>query len=389
LTATILDAGVQFLINSVRPDGSWPIDTNLATWVTTLALNALAGAGEDITQYADLDWLLKCQHAESHPFTGADPGGWGWSDLSGAVPDADDTPGAVIALSHAQFDKKVVPSKRPPGQRGKYGEAAIHGCIWLESLQNRDGGWPTFCRGWGRLPFDRSGVDLTAHAIRAFIADWGTNAIQKLRSAHPQAKSQIERGFAFIERHQRLDGSWIPLWFGNQDHPDEENPIYGTAKVLMAYRDTGRTGTPAAQRGFEYLIRSQNADGGWGGGASVRNKGIKWGDVVIESTVEETALAVEALLAASSEPQASEPQALARGVNGTITPGANASGSRDIALSRGLAWLCAAVDNGNLFDPAPIGFYFAKLWYYERLYPLVFTVSALGRALRTLDQPDA
>src|SRR5690606_12412408 len=33
--------GVEFLVNSVRSDGSWPIDTNLATWVTTLAVNAL------------------------------------------------------------------------------------------------------------------------------------------------------------------------------------------------------------------------------------------------------------------------------------------------------------------------------------------------------------
>lgn len=31
-------------------------------------------------------------------------------------------------------------------------------------------------------------------------------------------------------------------------------------------------------------------------------------------------------------------------------------------------------------EPAPIGFYFAKLWYYERLYPLIFTVGALGKA---------
>jgi squalene-hopene/tetraprenyl-beta-curcumene cyclase len=31
-------------------------------------------------------------------------------------------------------------------------------------------------------------------------------------------------------------------------------------------------------------------------------------------------------------------------------------------------------------QPTPIGFYFAKLWYYERLYPLIFTVGALGRA---------
>ncbi len=30
---------------------------------------------------------------------------------------------------------------------------------------------------------------------------------------------------------------------------------------------------------------------------------------------------------------------------------------------------------------SPIGFYFAKLWYYERLYPLIFTVAALGQAV--------
>ena len=33
--------GVEFLTESVRDDGSWPIDTNLATWVTTLSINAL------------------------------------------------------------------------------------------------------------------------------------------------------------------------------------------------------------------------------------------------------------------------------------------------------------------------------------------------------------
>ena len=41
----VIDAGVRFLLNSVRPDGSWPIDTNLSVWVTTLAVNALAAAG--------------------------------------------------------------------------------------------------------------------------------------------------------------------------------------------------------------------------------------------------------------------------------------------------------------------------------------------------------
>jgi squalene-hopene/tetraprenyl-beta-curcumene cyclase len=46
-------------------------------------------------------------------------------------------------------------------------------------------------------------------------------------------------------------------------------------------------------------------------------------------------------------------------------------------------WLVDRVEQNQHRQPAPIGFYFAKLWYYERLYPLTFTVAALGRALRT------
>ena len=42
----VVSKAVEFLAASVRPDGSWPIDTNLATWVTTLSVNALAAAGE-------------------------------------------------------------------------------------------------------------------------------------------------------------------------------------------------------------------------------------------------------------------------------------------------------------------------------------------------------
>jgi squalene-hopene/tetraprenyl-beta-curcumene cyclase len=42
----VIDEGVRFLVNSVRSDGSWPIDTNLATWVTTLSVNALAAADD-------------------------------------------------------------------------------------------------------------------------------------------------------------------------------------------------------------------------------------------------------------------------------------------------------------------------------------------------------
>ena len=51
-------------------------------------------------------------------------------------------------------------------------------------------------------------------------------------------------------------------------------------------------------------------------------------------------------------------------------------------LVSGLAWLIRQVADGGLHQPTPIGFYFAKLWYYEKLYPIIFTVAALGRARR-------
>jgi squalene-hopene/tetraprenyl-beta-curcumene cyclase len=224
--------------------------------------------------------------------------------------------------------------------------AARAGLVWLLDLQNSDGGWPTFCRGWGKLPFDRSGPDLTAHALRA-VAAW--------RLLHPEVQSRCDealaRGLAYLERSQQPNGSWFPLWFGNQDHPQEENPVYGTARVLLAYRDLGLSAHTPAQRGCEWLVSHQNADGSWGGPAMSSPD-----DRQLTGSVEETALAVESL---SAFPVVD-----------------------DESFARGVRWLVEAVEADKHREPAPIGFYFSKLWYYEKLYPVIFSVSALGQALK-------
>lgn len=335
---------IKFLVDSVRPDGSWPIDTNLATWVTTLSLNALADGAElfpgeeDPFQPAVLDWLLSCQHRVRHPFTGADPGGFGWSDLSGAVPDADDTPGALLAL--AAWHRRPTTTAE---QRDRIEQAAALALQWLVNLQNRDGGWPTFCRGWGKLPFDRSGTDLTAHVVRAFSAWIPLVSEQRMyRLSFAMAK-----GYEFIARRHRTDGSWIPLWFGNQQREDEENPIYGTAKVMNMFRDFGWPEVEISQHASEFFLSAQNTDGGWG---SDRRPGET------RSSIEETSLAVEALIPVVEWPNVAQ------------------------ATNRGLAWLVREVEANRHRQPAPIGFYFAKLWYYERLYPLIFAASALTKA---------
>jgi squalene-hopene/tetraprenyl-beta-curcumene cyclase len=328
----------EFLARSARPDGSWPIDTNLATWLTTLSVNALGQGGESPRAFpqgercAVQDWLLAQQHRQIHPYTGADPGGWAWTDLPGGVPDADDTAGALLALKRLG----------PVDERTR--DAAALGVRWLMGLQNRDGGIPTFCRGWSKLPFDRSGADLTAHALRALSA-W--------RDEVPAASgldAAVRRGLAYLLAAQGRDGTWKPLWFGNESAPGNENLVYGTARVLIALRELRQGMAGGAEekerRGTCWLLSSENTDGGWGGTPGVG------------SSVEETAVAVEAL-AANGSPEGAD------------------------ALARGTGWLVEHVESGTIVSPSPIGFYFANLWYFEKLYPLIFTVSALGRARQT------
>ena len=360
----VVENGLRFIRDSVRSEGSWPIDTNLATWNTSLSISALSQTlAPDHTSTSKtrgphdrrellnemyqpelLDWLLGCQNLDRHPFTGAKPGGWGWSDLSGAVPDADDTPGALLALRYwADY-------ANPDGATLERIRKAVRaGGNWLLSLQNRDGGWPTFCRGWGKLPFDRSGSDLTAHAMRALNA-W------KAEFSESVIEAAFRRGWRYLERQQRPDGSWLPLWFGNQDLGDEENPLYGTVKVLLAFRDFSLEESAPAQRGRAWLTKQQHADGSWGGGRSITESSP---DLV--GSIEETALALEIL-----------------------ADGEDNSGGKSLN-DMGLRWLCDRVQEKRYTQPSPIGFYFAKLWYHERLYPQIFTAAALSRACRVQD----
>ena len=73
--------GLEFLLDSMDEDGLWPIDTNLATWVTSLSMHALSCDPEDDGTWCTdslIQWHLSCQHLNRHPFTGGEPGGWGW-----------------------------------------------------------------------------------------------------------------------------------------------------------------------------------------------------------------------------------------------------------------------------------------------------------------------
>lgn len=315
---------LSFLEKSQREDGSWPIDTHLATWVSTLATNALLYDSKpdfwpEEARKRMNDWLLAQQYQQIHPYTGAAPGGWAWTPLQGGVPDADDTSGALLALANLNPDD--------PKNRA----SATAGLDWLAGLQNRDGGIPTFCKGWGTLPFDQSCADISAHAFQA-VARWRAKGLST-----PRWERMARNILSYLKKNQALEGWWLPLWFGNQHHPKQHNPTYGTAKVLFALAES----LPASELTANWITKAtvwlagiQKEDGSWGG------------DGNCPATVEETAVSVSAL--ASFEGYSRE-------------------------VRKGLEWLA---QQDVAVQPSPIGFYFANLWYFEELYPLVWTVHA-------------
>ena len=164
----------------------------------------------------------------------------------------------------------------------------------------------------------------------------------------------------YLAAAQQPDGSWRPRWFASANSPAATNLIYGASQVVLAYRDLDQMENRLVKRALEWLAAAAHPDGGWGGGGAPAQR---IGDARGAPTVEETAMAVEALLAAPHDPRWQS------------------------ALEKGLQWLVRAVDEHRYQQPAAIGLLPAGLRYSEKVYPLAFTVSALGQAVKLLSRP--
>jgi squalene-hopene/tetraprenyl-beta-curcumene cyclase len=342
----VVKKGIQFLKKTQRDDGGWPIDVDLSTWVTSLAVKSYR---ENLNEYFSenergkiTSHLKSIQNKQIHSFNGTGPGGWGWTNFSGSVPDGDDTPGVILALLKLQPKKQVK-------------NEVLAATKWLYELQNSDGGFPTFSKGWGKLPFDQSCSDLSGHgllAVSAVLHHFGSDLpLKKVR----ELENTFEGALKYLIKNQSENGSWLPLWFGNQFTENHTNPVYGTAKVVTYLNDilthnwfsekTLVKVKKMMERGQEFLVSVQNEDGCWGG-----NKNI-------QGTIEETSLAVSAIV---SEKYRKE-------------------------CELGINWLEKEINRVG-FKAAPIGLYFASLWYDEKLYPVTSYLETLARVNEFLEK---
>jgi squalene-hopene/tetraprenyl-beta-curcumene cyclase len=227
------------------------------------------------------------------------PGGWAFEFANVNYPDVDDTAEVVLALRRLGFE----------GSEGAIERARV----WVEGMQTTGGGWGAFdaenTRALVReLPFldfgeviDEPSADVTAHAVEmlaaigcseglvgkqavAWLLDqqetqgswfgrWGINHVYGTGAAVPalvaagieSSHTGIRAAVRWLIEHQNDDGGWgedprsydDPGWIGRGASTASQ-----TAWALLALHAAGERGE-AMDRGVEWLLATQRADGGW------------------------------------------------------------------------------------------------------------------------------
>ncbi len=209
---------------------------------TTLAIAALAAAGlagEHAALAAAGHWLLdqRISKLTNPPEPQPGPAPSGWSFRHDGYPDIADTGRVLAALSNI----------RMPGLDG---HPAISAALrWLASLQGRDGGWG-------------GSAAVTALVIQALsVQPPSVRPLPEhpLAAPGPAGSRAVRRGVVFLLRGQRADGSW-PGGPGESD-------LYATTTVLPALLAAGVLPCkPVITGAAHWLLSRQNLDAGWPSG---------------------------------------------------------------------------------------------------------------------------
>jgi squalene-hopene/tetraprenyl-beta-curcumene cyclase len=254
-------------------------------WDTVLSIIALADSGLPRTHpdvRRSVQWVVSKQVLREGDWKvknrRGQPGGWAFEFNNDFYPDNDDTVAVLIALHKAGL---------PDEEKG---EVLQRGLQWLLSMQCDDGGWGAFDVNnnkviLNKIPFadhesmlDPSTCDVTGRALELLGL-----------IGFPRTHRIVQRALRFVQNNQESDGAWHGRWGVNY--------IYGTCHVLCGLRSVNEPmHQPYIRCAVRWLISHQNPDGGWGetchsyANPSLRGRGV--------STASQTAWALMGLLAA-------------------------------------------------------------------------------------------
>lgn len=243
-------------------DFTWPDKRGLLfqpcvspVWDTVLSVKALLDSGvapDDPRLVAAGEWLISRQilgvrgdWARKRP--DALPGGWAFEYENVYYPDVDDT--AVICMT---LDRLELPDE-------KRKQLAIQrGLRWMLNMQSANGGFGAFDVDnvreiWNEIPF----ADMKA-MLDAPTADLTGRGLEILgHFGYTLASRQAERALAFTSAKQQRDGSFWGRWGVNY--------LYGTWSVLTGLSKLGfGPDDERVRRAADWLVSCQNEDGGFG-----------------------------------------------------------------------------------------------------------------------------
>jgi squalene-hopene/tetraprenyl-beta-curcumene cyclase len=266
-------------------------------WDTSLAAHALAESHQALGEVAALaapcSWLLDKQVNDL-------VGDWG-------VCRPDVPPGGwAFQYENAYYpdvdDTAVVAMLLHRADPEAHAASVARARDWVIGMQCRDGGWGAFDADndlgfLNHIPFADHGALLDPPT-----ADVTARCLSFLAQiGHGAQEPVMQRGLDWLISRQEADGSWFGRWGTNY--------IYGTWSVLCALNACGLPhDAPTITRAAQFLLDTQREDGGWGEDEETyRDAPAGRFD---RSTPSQTAWALLGLMAAGC----SEHPAVARGV---------------------------------------------------------------------------
>lgn len=300
----IIQRGLTAVDNfAVETETSYRIQPCISpVWDTAWCLRALAESGIAADHPALVkagEWLLTKQILDYGDWAVKNndvaPGGWAFEFDNRFYPDLDDSAVVVMGLSRVKL----------PDEAQKH--QAIARCLnWMASMQCKPGGWAAF-----DVDNDQDWINLIPYGdLKAMIdpntADVTARVLEMLGECSLSMDDwRVQRAIAYLIQEQEADGSWFGRWGVNY--------IYGTSGVLAALSLIAPSRYHREiEKGTNWLVSCQNADGGWGETcASYNNASLKGTGI---STASQTAWALLGIMAATEEMKLKRYTSLKRGV---------------------------------------------------------------------------
>lgn len=310
----IVQRGLQAIDNfAVETEDTYWVQACVSpVWDTALGMRSLTDSGlapdhpalvkagqwlldKQILDYGD--WIVKNPKGK--------PGGWAFEFDNRFYPDIDDTAVVAMALQDVQLPNELL--KREAIARAVRWIATMQ-CKtggWAAFDINNDQEWlNAIPYGDLKAMIDPSTADITGRVLEMH-GRLSRDSQLMTRYAEDLTPQRLERGLVYLLQEQEADGSWFGRWGVNY--------IYGTSEALAALTLVAPERCRSQiERAIAWLVSCQNPDGGWGETCRSYNDPRLKGKGV--STPSQTAWALLGLIDAAFCADAAAKQAMQRGV---------------------------------------------------------------------------